>query len=477
VELHQRWLADLRSERMKIKTAFAEGKLTDEEYMEQNNQNKIDLSLLTIQEVYALRSRARKEVNNLLLNTINLFLNGRSGGRGESLVSLLAKAQQFKEDFEAGKITPEEYKKYLDDFHAANNCPIRNNVNQRHGSTGTGRRYIEAGKLYQGNEKILVLVPHGSPEDLNAYSLQFWHLQEILNNADFQEDPDTSDIKNPEYVLMNPTFYERYKKDGVIQKEIEKADIVLELSGFGNWIVVKTPHVVLDNRFLWVLKFPEVTLKELLVNNPKEIWVYIDHRRVNTNVCENMYHAFARHMAELGHTDINLRLMSGHPPAGWTLDKEIVLMATPIGFFVDTARETPHTQKLISKLELIGYDDYINPSLTCQCRTESIPDINIADAYPKSRESLDPNDDPGQFYRSGFGKASPLPHELPNQGYTLSAQARQCHDELSQSELTKMSIARFGYILVHPDTGLTLSKEEQDKHVEDIISSVSKNKD
>lgn len=445
--------------------------------MEQNDQNEIDLNLLTIQEVYALRSRAREEDNKPLLNKIYLFLNGRSGGFGETLESLLAKRQQFKEDFEAGKITPEEYKKYLDDFHAANNCPIRNNFNQRYGATGIGRQYIEAGKLYRGNENILVLVPHGTPEDLNAYSLQFWHLQEILNNADFQEDPDTSDTKNPEYVLMDPTFSERYEKDGLVQKEIEKADIVLELSGFGNWLVVKTPYVEPDNNFLW-LKFPEVTLDELLVNNPKDIWVYVDHRQVNTNTCENMYHAFANHMVELGRADINLHLMSGHPPAGWTLDKEIVLMASPIGFFVDTARETPHTQKLVPKKELFGYDDVQVNTLTSQCRTklsrESIPDINIADAYPKPGEPLDPNDDPGQFYRSGFGNEPLLPHEVPGQAYALSAQAEEARVQL---ELAEMSIKRFGYLLVYPDTGLPLSKEDQDKHVEDIISSVSKNKD
>lgn len=320
---------------------------------------EIDLSTLSIQEVYALRSQAKKENNKPLLDKIYLFLNTRSGGFSDTLESLLSKRQQMKEDLESGKISSAEFKKFLDEIHAANNCPIRNNINQLYGSMGRERKFIDAGKLYQGNENILVLVPHGTPEELNAHSLQFAHLQEILNNAVFQEEPWSADIKNPEYVFMDPTFSERHEKDGLIQKEIEKADIVLELKSFGNWVIVKTPHVELDDNFLWVLKFPEVTLNELLVNTPKDIWVYVDHRQVDTNVCENMHHAFVLHMKELGYTNVGLHLISGRPPAIWFMDKEVVLMATPIGFFVDTARGTPHTQELISKLELIGHDDYI----------------------------------------------------------------------------------------------------------------------
>lgn len=332
---------------------------------------EIDLHALSLQEVYALYSQAQKEKNKPLRDKIYLFLNGRSGAFAETLESLLDKRQQMKADLLSGKISTAEYKKFLDKLYSANNCPIRNNFNRRNGSMAREHRFIEAGKLYQGDEQILVLVPHGTPDQSNTHSLQFWHLQEILNNADFQEDPDSSDIKDPTYKLIDSTFEERYKEGGLIQQEIAKADIVLSLNSFGQWVVLKTPNQELDDTYLWILKIPEVTLDELFVNNPKEVWVYIDHRQVDTNICENMYHAFANHMVELGRTDINLHLMSGHPSPEWLRDKDIVLMATPIGFFAETARQTPHTQKLIPKKELFGYDDFQGyPSLTSHCRAE-----------------------------------------------------------------------------------------------------------
>lgn len=436
MELHERWLAELRSGSMKHKLALAEGKITNEEYMENVNK-EVDLSTLSIQEVYALRSQAKKENNKPLLDKIYLFLNARSGGFVH---------------------TANQLEKTLDELQ------LSSNLNQHHGPTGYDRKYIEAGKLIQGDERVLVLIPHGTPEQSNAHSLQFWHLQDILTNAFFQEDPDSADIKDPSFVLMDPIPQERFSKDGLIQKEIEKADIVLELSVFGYWIVQKTPHVELDDDIRWILKLPEVTLNELFINNPKDVWVYIDHRQVDTNICENMYHAFANHMVELGRTDINLHLMSGHPSPEWLRDKDIVLMATPIGFFAKTARQTPHTQKLIPKKELFGYDDFQGyPSLTSHCRAEFSHEV----------KPLSSDNDPGQFYRSGFGNEPLLPHENPGQAYALSAQAEEARVQL---ELTEMSIKRFGYILADPETGLTVSKEEQDKHVQAIVDAANSRK-
>lgn len=396
MELHERWLADLRSEPMKDKLALAEGKITSEEYMENINK-EIDLSELTIQEVYALRAQAKKEKNASLLSAIYLFLNGRSGGVRASLKSLLAQRQQYKEDLASGKITPAEHQKFVESIASAEREYTI--YAQSGSSTGHNKRFIEAGKLIQGDEKVLVLVPNGSQEHLNAHSLKFWHLQDILNNAIFQEDPDSADIKDPSFALMDPSFEERFKEGGLIQQEIAKADIVLEISYLGDWTVVKTPHVELDGNFRWVLKFPEVTLNELLVNKPKDVWVYIDHRQVDTNKCENLYHAFARHMQELGYTDINLHLMSGPPTAEWKHGKEMILMASQNGFFVDSALQTPHTQKLITKKELIGHNDTVNPTLTSQCRTD--------------RPKLDD-------------------HEAPGYAYTLSAQAEEARKQLRQ---------------------------------------------
>jgi hypothetical protein len=307
MELHERWLADLRSERMKDKLDLAEGKITSEEYMEKN--------------------------------------------------------------------------KTLDELQQEANCPIRNNINQKYGVIGRERKFIEAGKLIQGDEKVLVLVPHGTPEELNANSIKFWDLEEIILNATYQEDPDSADIKDPRYSLMDPTFEELRDPAGLTQLEIKKVDIVLSLNAYDQWVIMKMPNQELDNRYLWVLKVPTVKLDELLVNDPKEVWVYIDHRLGHTSECENLYHAFAEHLAQVK-PGIKLHLMSGHPSADWLQGKEVVLMAGRFEFFVRHAPQTPHVAKGISIGELISPNNplhgrlvYGSNSLTSQCRTtEPSPD-------------------------------------------------------------------------------------------------------
>lgn len=455
MELHERWLAELRSESMKHKLALAEGKITNEEYMDNVNK-EIDLSILTIKEVYELRSQAKKDNNKPLLDKIHLFLNGRSGG-------FLHTANQLEKTLDV--------------------LQLSGNLNRRYGAIGRERKFIEAGKLIQGNENVLVLVPHGTPEDLNTNSIRFWDLQDVLNNADFQENPNEADLKDPQYTLMDPTFEELRDPASLAQQELKKADIILSLNSYGQWVIMKTSNQELDNNYLWVLKVPEVALDELFVNNPKEVWVYVDHRLGYTNDCENLYHAFAERLSKVK-PDVKLHLMSGHPPTGWLQDKEIVLMAGRFEFFVKQALKTPHVAKVVPFGELTGPDSKLHQhlyfgqtNLTAQCRAEfsreSVPDINVADAYPKPGELLDPNDDPGQFYRSGFGNEPLLPHEVPGQAYALSAQAEEARVQL---ELTEMSIKRFGYILVDPKTGLTVSKEEQDKHVQAILDAANSRK-
>ena len=357
MELHERWLADLRSERMKDKLALAEGKITSEEYMD---NKEIDLSTLSIQEVYKLRNEAKQKGNAVLLNRIWAFLNGRSGGFSETLESLLAKRQQYKEDLASGKITPAEHQKFLDELQAANNCPIRNNFNQRYGAIGRERKFIEAGKLIKGEEKVLVLVPHGTPEDLNANSIRFWNLQDILSQAWDQEHTlwEKSQYPHPydpKFTLMDPTFDELRLPNGLIQQEMKKADIVLSLNSYGQWVVMKTPHQELDDRYLWVLEIPSVKLDDLFVNDPKEVWVYIDHRLGHTNDCENLYHGFADRLAKIK-PDVVLHLMSGYPSVEWMREQEIVLMADRFDFFVKHAPQTPHLAKVVPFDELVNAD-------------------------------------------------------------------------------------------------------------------------
>jgi hypothetical protein len=386
VELHERWLAELHSESMKHKLALAEGRITNEEYMENVNWHN------------------------------------------------------------------------------------HNNINRRYGAVGRERQFVEAGKLIKNKEKILVLVPHGTSEELNANSIRFWNLQDVLLNAVYQEDPDSADLKDPHYVLMDPTFDELRNPTGLIQKEITKADIVLYLNMYEQWVVMKTPHQELDNRYLWILEIPAVKLDDLFVNNPKEVWVYIDHRLGYTNECENLYHAFAEHLTKIK-PDVILHLMSGHPTAEWMREQEIVLMADRFGFFVKHAPQTPHIATVVPFNELVGPDSKIHQhlyfgdsTLTSRCRTE----------FSREVKPLSPDNDPGQFYTQGIKPL--MPYEAPGYGYALSAEAEEARVQLTQKELTRMSLSRFGFVLVDPDTGLTLSKEEQDKHARGIVASVRSRK-
>lgn len=561
MDLAKQWLRKLRSPSLKNKLDFAEGKISEEVYMENVNK-EVDLSTLSIQEVYALRSQARQKGDTELLGKISIFLNGRSGGFGETLESLLAKRQQMKDDLASGKISDDEYRKFLVELHLVNNCPIRNNFNRNYGSTGNAGdfRYrpslpdlyafhheaksngskvlseaalldlkllsgesssyisltellisltvaltmrlpniwvvvdpevinpedvsreveiltriateeygikieirdsyadhkfiadqhvvllalsegfgvlkargvvdgwrkvipypkeqvkgvgnaglnkvvcIEPSKLIQGDDRVLVLVPQGTRQDLNRYSLMFWDLEQIIKADIRREEPDV--VKNPKFNLMDPTWSEFCLVGGLIQQEIEKSDVVLRLMG-GSWHIEKTKTVDLKNDISYLLDYPAVGVAELLAGKSEEVWIYIDHRLLETNECENIYHVFATEVAER-FPDTVLKVMSGHPSQEWKEEHGIVLKATAKGFFVEQAPGTDHAWKFI----------------------------------PRVRFGAD--------------------------GKIVS--------ELTQKELTRMSLSRFGFVLVDPDTGLTLSKEEQDKHARGIVASVRSRK-
>lgn len=221
------------------------------------------------------------------------------------------------------------------------------------GAMGRETKFINIQDLIKAGEEILVLVPYGTPEELNSHSLQFWHLQDAIASAAVQFYPDTANVKNPHFRLMDPSFEEKRKPGGLIQQSIEKADIVLELVGQNTWSITKHSGIELDENYRYEIKFASVTLAELFKNKPKEVWVYIDHRQVPTSLCENLYHAFCKHLSER-QEEVKPFLMSGHPTPQWRAEKEVILMATPTGFFVDKARGTPYVNHFISAEELIG---------------------------------------------------------------------------------------------------------------------------
>lgn len=106
MELHERWLADLRSDRMKDKLALAEGKITSEEYMtdinkteqQSNLTDKVwELADLTIQGIYRLRNFAAKSNNGALLAAIKVFLNARYGTEGSPATHFWLKTVTIEE--------------------------------------------------------------------------------------------------------------------------------------------------------------------------------------------------------------------------------------------------------------------------------------------------------------------------------------------------------------------------------------------
>lgn len=293
--------------------------------MKNIDAKEIDLSTLSFEELYKLKAKARLNKDGDLLARIRYYLNGRSGSFGSQI----------------------DYSLYT--------------------SIDANCKFIEAGKLIKGGEKILVLVQHGTPEQLNANTVQFWRLQDLITQVAYQEDPNNSDLQKPTFKLMDPTVAEELKKDGLVQAEMEKADIVLKWNGLNTWMVLKSVNEHIDYKYRYRLKFPEVTLDNLLVNKPKDIWVYIDHRLMVTTECENLYHAFSVNMVKRRQSDINIHLMSGHPSQEWLADKEIVLCATPTGFFVDCAKDTPYKGSFIIAEELKGWAAH--STLTSECRT------------------------------------------------------------------------------------------------------------
>lgn len=97
MELHERWLTELRSERMKDKLALAEGKMTSEEYMENKTQSDLQdkvwhFSDLDLMQIYRLRNHAKGSNNAGLLSAIKGFLNIRYGAEGKPATHLQLKA-------------------------------------------------------------------------------------------------------------------------------------------------------------------------------------------------------------------------------------------------------------------------------------------------------------------------------------------------------------------------------------------------
>lgn len=331
------------------------------------------------------------------------FVEGKGSAEDISMKQLLGRRRELKEKIKAGEVDHVIPRAHPTD-------PIHNNINALYGSMNSGLNisnmveHMDPAKLIQGDDRVLVLVPHGTPEELNRHSLMFWDLENIIKATHRRDNPDA--VINAKFVLMDPTYTEFRKQCGVIQQEIEKSDVVLHLKD-GAWHVEKLRSVELKDEISYIIGYPPVTVDELLAGKSEEVWIYIDHRLLETNECENIYHVFASEVAER-FPDIILKVMSGHPSQEWKEEHGIVLKATAKGFFVEQAPGTDHAWKFI----------------------------------PRVRFGAD--------------------------GKIVS--------ELTQKELTRMSLSRFGFVLVDPDTGLTLSKEEQDKHARGIVASVRSRK-
>lgn len=203
-----------------------------------------------------------------------------------------------------------------------------------------------------------------------------------------------------------------------------------------------------DNNFLLV----RTSIDDVLAMSPPEVWIIIDHDITNTSVAENSSHVLHRLIHDKFGPGVAVKLYSGEIDGDRLENYHVVLLALPVGFFVLKARGTDTIGKVIlnpggmsdpslGSPELTGHT-----TLTSQCRTELSRET-------KPGQPLSPDNDPGQFYTQDI---KPL--------------TTQSEEDRVQLELTALSIKRFGYVLADPETGLTVSEEEQDKHVQAILN-------
>lgn len=210
------------------------------------------------------------------------------------------------------------------------------------------------------------------------------------------------------------------------------------------------------------LQLRAVTIEEVLVNVPPEVKVVIDHEIVDTHNAENRSHELREFIHNKFDGKISIVFHSGLIDGDRLENDHVVLLALNTGFAILKARGTTTSGCIVVYLDL-----------SRESLRQQTAEVDLSAGFPKPGEPLSPDDDPGQFYRSGFGNEPLLPHETPGQAYALSAQAEEARVQL---ELTEMSIKRFGYILADPETGLTVSKEEQDKHVQAIVDAANSRK-
>lgn len=212
--------------------------------------------------------------------------------------------------------------------------------------------YISINEVAKGSEEVLVLIPNGTPEQINAFSLQVYRVQAAIKAGLAWRHFWIDDFKYPKFTVMNPTTEEWSTPGGVVEQAIAKADIVLSLVNENTWMVVKHPASKDDTPHY--LQFDEIQIEDIFNEHVTDVWLYIDHHQTDTNRCENLYQILVNHLMEMGLGNINCNLMSGHPTVEFTNSQEVILMLSTVGVFVDKARGTRHAQKLIPIKELIG---------------------------------------------------------------------------------------------------------------------------
>lgn len=223
----------------------------------------------------------------------------------------------------------------------------------RSGSMGREIKHVPINDLVKGNEKILVLVPSGSPQDLNTYSIEFWRLQSAVRNAAIQRGQDLDSVDEPKYELMDPTFEEKYRQGGLVEQRSETSDIVLHYVTHNTWVVTKHPTIKIEDGTICYLKFNTVTLNELLDSAPKSILVYVDTRVTSIVLCEKLYMDFSRHLATMKSDTIKTQFLRA-APADWNTGNDIVLQALPNGFYVEKGLNPSHVSHVIAIEELTG---------------------------------------------------------------------------------------------------------------------------
>lgn len=223
----------------------------------------------------------------------------------------------------------------------------------RSGSMGREIKNVPINDLVKGNEKILVLVPSGSPQDLNTYSIEFWRLQSAVRNAAIHRGQDLGSVDEPKYELMDPTFEEKYRQGGLVEQRSETSDIVLHYVTHNTWVVTKHPAIKIEDGTICYLKFNTVTLNELLDSAPKSVLVYVDTRVTSIVLCEKLYTDFSRHLTTMKSDTIKTQFLRARP-ADWNTGNDIVLQALPNGFYVEKGLNPSHVSHVIAIEELTG---------------------------------------------------------------------------------------------------------------------------